>query len=345
VLRTVFANYILLIIPLVTVSDFVTHQNFQDIGLPRRSPISSKRLNYRINNPRLLHILGSLKSSVERFMASNLLQRLQCILHFLRIAPSPPSPRFHDCISHIKHLVRTQDGTSDAVASALKELMSLYPLPPVQVIPKGVWPNEPNCNVSVKTHLKSTFSDAANLLKATGRVLSAADEKYLELLLTHVCGWSATYPDHMDDPWVKFFHVRYPQVKGLVPILDSMTYHEELIYFPDNYNFKEPRFFLLATSDRYFIWDASDWSEDELFDTGNTLEDVYNGLKDWRWARSYGNMWDVVEDGEEYLDSAYYFVTYKRNENGNFGIYGSTEEYPGKRRKGLLENIFRGLKY
>ena len=278
-------------------------------------------------------------------MVRNLPQRLQCLLRFLRTAPSPPSPGFDNCISHIKHLLRTQDETSDAVTSALKELRSWSPLPPVQVIPKGVWPKEPNCHVSVQTHLKSTFADAVNLLKATGRDLSAVDEKYLRLLLTHNCGWSATYPDHMDDSWVKFFHIRYPQLEGLMPILDSMTYQEELIDFPDDYNFREPRFFLFATSDRYFIWDASDWGQDGLFLAGDTLEDVYTGLKDWRWAESSKDMWDMVEDGGEYLDPGYYFVTYKRKRNGKFGIHGSTEEYPRKLRKGLLESIFRKLKY
>jgi hypothetical protein len=278
-------------------------------------------------------------------MVINLLQRFQFLLHFLRIAPSPPSPRFYDRISHIKHLLCTQDETSDVVTSALKELISWYPLPPIQVIPKGVWSKEPNCLISIKTHLQSTFSDAVNLLEATGRDLSAADEKYLGLLLTHSCGWSATYPNHMDDSWVRFFRIRYPQLKGLTPILDSMTYQEELMDFPDDYNFKEPRFFLLATSDRYFIWDASDWGQDGLFDAGDTLEDVYNGLKNWRWAESSEDMWDMLEDGGEYLDPGNYFVTYERKGSGNFGIHGSTEEYPGKIRKGLLESIFRGFKY
>jgi hypothetical protein len=274
-------------------------------------------------------------------MVRNLPQRLQFFLHFLRTTPSQSSRGFGNCISHIKDLLCTQDETSDAVTSALKELRSWSPLPPIQIIPKGVWPKEPNCHVSVQTHLKSTFADAVNLLKATGRDLSVVDEKYLHLLLTHICGWSATYPDHMDDSWVKFFHIRYPQLEGLMPILDSMTYREELIDFPDDHVFREPWFFLLATSDRYFIWDAIDWGQSELFFAGNTLEDVYTGLKDWRWAESSEDMWDKVKDVGEYLDPDDYFLTYKRKQNGNFGVRGSTEEYPGKMRRGLLENIFR----
>ena len=289
-------------------------------------------------------MLSSLRS-FGRFTIRNLPQRLQFLLRFLRTAPSPPSPGFDNCISHIEQLLSTQDETSDALTSALEELRSWYPLPPIQIIPKGVWPKEPTYHVSVQTHLKSTFADAVTLLKATGRDLSVADEKYLHLLLTHDCGWSATYSNHMNDSWVKFFHIRYPQLEGLMPILDSMTYQEELIGFPDDHDFREPRFFLLATSDQYFIWDAIDWGQNELFFAGDTLEDVYAGLKDWRWAETSTDMWDKVEDVGDYLDLDFYFFTYKRNKNGNFGIYGSTEEYPGKKRKGFLESIFGKLKY
>jgi len=265
-------------------------------------------------------------------MIRNLPPKLQ-FLRLRRRAPSSLSQGFYNRISHIKTLLSTHDETSDAVTSALEELRFWYHLPPIQVIPKGVWPNEPNCYVSIQTHLKSTFADAINLLKATGRDLSVSDKKYLHLLLTHVCGWSATYPDHMNDSWIKFFHIRYPQLEGLMPSLDSMTYQEELIDFPEDHNFREPRFFLLATFDQYFIWDASDWGQDGLFLAGDTLEDVYDGLKNWRWAESSEDMWPMVEDGGEYLDPGSYFITYKRKRNGNFGIVGSTEEYPGKMRK------------
>src|SRR5208282_5530621 len=113
-------------------------------------------------------------------MIRNLLQRLQFLL---RSAPSPPSLGFDSSVSHIELLLNTEDETSDAVTSALKELKSLSSLPPVQVIPKGVWPKEPTCHLTVQTHLKSTFADAVNLLKATGRDLSEADKNYLRLLL------------------------------------------------------------------------------------------------------------------------------------------------------------------
>jgi hypothetical protein len=167
------------------------------------------------------------------------------------------------------------------ITSAVKELNSFYPLPHVQVILQDVWPKEPTSRIRVQTHLKSNFVDAVNPLKTDGRALYPADRKYLHLLLTHYCGWSATYPEHMDDPQVKFFQTRYPQLKGFVPILDSMTFVEELVDFPDGYDFSVPEFFLVATSDSYFVYDATD-GEDDLRTAGETLEYVYNGLKDSR---------------------------------------------------------------
>jgi len=221
-------------------------------------------------------------------------------------------------------------------------LETFYPHPPIHIIPKGAWPKEfTNCpnRVTVQTHLKSTFADAINRLKATGRTLSPKDEKYLRLLLTHWCGWSATYPEQMNAPWwADFFPVSYPQLKGLVPILDSMTYMEELIDFPDGHHFKAPQFFLLATPDCYFVYDATD-AEEGLLSAGETLEEVYHGLKEWRWAESSEDPWDLVEE-EGCGDPS--FPIYHRNENGNFenwAVGARREEYPGKARPGLLQSL------
>jgi hypothetical protein len=146
----------------------------------------------------------------------------------------------------------------------------------------------------------------------------------------------------MNDPWVQFFNIRYPQLKRLVPILDSMTYLEELIDFPDGYAFKEPRFFLLATADSYFFFDATD-GEDGLRIAGETLEEVYTGLRECRWADSSEDPWDFVEE-EEYIPPTESFPTYYRKENGNFGVWGwgpesRLLEYPGKVRPGIVQSL------
>ena len=165
----------------------------------------------------------SLRASFERFFLRNLPTRLQFLVHFLRQSASQGTVGFDERVSHIYDLLEVHEDNSGAVMSALNDLRSISPLPPVEIIPKGVWPWY-ECRVNVKAHLKSTFADAVNLVKTSGRTLSADEEKYLHVLLTHPCGWSATSSNHMSDSWVEFFHIRYPQLKGLVPILDSVTW-------------------------------------------------------------------------------------------------------------------------
>ena len=80
------------------------------------------------------------------------------------------------------------------------------------------------------------------------------------------------------------------------------SYPEELEDFPDDYRFEQPRFILLATSDQYFIYDVHEMSQQQLFFAGNTLKDVYIGLKEWRWAESSEDMWEIVKDEGEYFD-------------------------------------------
>ena len=283
-------------------------------------------------------IFSLLRTPCEGLQIRRLNKRLHSALRFMRNLFPKHSPSFDERISRILSLFEIHDETSDTIKSAVKELNSVSSLPQIQVIPKDTWPDHPKARIYIPTHLKSTFEDAVNLLKATDRNLSTEDEKYLRLLLTHYCGWSATYPGHMDDPWVKFFQTRYPQLKGLVPILDSMTYVEELVDFPEEYDFDMPQFFLLATSDSFFVYDAME-GEDALRTAGDSLEDVYNGLKDCRWADSSEEPWGFVEE-EELLSPTNYFPHYYRKDNGNFGILGweTDKEYPGKVRKGFLRS-------
>ena len=279
----------------------------------------------------------SLRTSFERFLLRNLPAKLRFLKYFLRQPTSQPTVGFDERVYNIYKLLKVHDDNSEAVMSALKDLRSFSPLPPVEIIPKGVWPCYKR-RVNVKTHLKSTFADAVNLIKASGRTLSPDEEKYLHLLLTHPYGWSATSPDHMDDSWVKFFHIRYPQLKGLVPLLDTVTYVEELKYFPEGHEPRDPRFFLLATSESYYVYDLTD-GMDALFVAGNTLEEIYNGMKEWRWAETCDDMWDIVDE-EEWIEAFSYFPFYRRKANGNFEKSGSQEEYPGMIEIGIMQKLY-----
>ena len=256
----------------------------------------------------------SLRALLGRFLVRNL-ARPHFLSDYLGNPFSKPRNGFDAQINQLRKLLKTHDETSEQVTSAVNEIRSISPHPPLEIVPKGVWPIG-DTRLNVKTHLKSTFTDAVALLNATGRTLSTDDEKYLHLLLTHDCGWSATYLSHMNDPWVKYFHEKYPQLEGLVSILDSMTYLEELRDLPDGHHPKGPHFFLLATANSYFVFDISDGVE-ELFEAGESLKDVYLGMRDWRWAEPSNNPWEMV-DCEEWINTADYFPVYIWDENGEF---------------------------
>src|SRR5271169_1297737 len=167
----------------------------------------------------------SFLASIKQFLLRMLSLRSLAILRLLRLQEYA-GQGFHDKTDHLHELLCKHNESSKTIISALNNFKASYPLLPIEIASGDVWPNE-GPSISVKTHLKSTLSDATSLLNNTGRTLNADDEKYLRLLLTHRCGWSATYPDHMKDSWVEFFHLCHPNL-NLVPILDSMTYAEEL---------------------------------------------------------------------------------------------------------------------
>ena len=110
-----------------------------------------------------------------------------------------------------------------------------------------------------------------------------------------------------------------------------MTSQEELTRFPEGFSFKSPRFFLVANSDCYYIYDATD-REDELRIAAKNLE-VCTGLVEWRWAQFSEDPWEFVEE-EIYISPTSFFPTYYRQKTGNFRMWAGPEsediEIPGK---------------
>ena len=186
---------------------------------------------------------------------------------------------------------------SPKATSALNELRAFSPSSHVEVTAEGVWDH---ISVSVQTHLKSTFDDAVANIESTGRTLSIEDKKYLRLLLTHPSGWSATYSGQMNAHWATFFKTCYPDIDGLVSILDTITYPEELKDLPDGIDPEPAEFFLLATPDLYYVYDCAETlagNGSGLNRAGRTLKEVYLGLKQWKHM-NVEDPWEI-EEGEE----------------------------------------------
>jgi hypothetical protein len=286
----------------------------------------------------LNNLLSSVQALLERCLINNLptgSTLLTNSLTFLRNVRSSTPPEstldsalqgwegFERHIINTELLLRDYDPDSPEVTAALNDLRAFSPVPFAEVVPREVWGT---ALVTSRAHLKSGFKDAVANITATGRTLSPDDEHYLRLILTHPCGWSPTYTEHMNDDWVKFFQMEYPHLEGLVPILDSLTYMEELIHLPYGLRPTRPTFFLLATSECYYVYDFSDGAE-SMCRVGFTLEDVYTGMNDYLYAGFQDNAWPE-EDGECWGDAKDYLPVFYRKENGRFGRVWSNKEFP-----------------
>jgi hypothetical protein len=268
----------------------------------------------------LHNLLSSVQALVERCLVNNLPAGsilLTNSLAFLRnvratmpestagSAPIQGDEGFKTHVMNTQLLLRDYDPDSPEVTEALNNLRAFSPVPFAEVVPREVWGK---ALVTVRAHLKSDFKNAVANITATGRTLSPDDEHYLRLILTHSCGWSPTYTEHMNDDWVKFFQMEYPHLEGLVPILDSLTYAEELIHLPYGLKPTRPTFFLLATPEYYYVYDFSDGSE-FMCRAGFTLEDVYTGMNDYLYAGFQDNAWPD-EEGKCWGNAADYLTIF-----------------------------------
>lgn len=281
------------------------------------------------------YIFMSLRDFLKRSLWKGLLAHLlRRTISYLRNKPSgldtsgilDPHPQrgkhgYQELENRVHNLLN-QGASREEVDDAITKLRVFSCNPIAREVAAGTWQHVPSEHLIAQTHLYSTFEDAVTNIEATGRSLSLSDEKYLRLLLTHHCGWSATYPERLNDPWVKFFHESYPQLKGLVPILDSMTYVEELIDLPDGFEPSRPEFFLLATSDSYYVYNFEEMGGCYgLLCAGNSLEGVYTGMNEGKWAGWNDDDWEV-EEAAHYSNPEKYFHSYYRKRNGLFGIVG-----------------------
>jgi hypothetical protein len=92
---------------------------------------------------------------------------------------------------------------------------------------------------------------------------------------------------HRNDGWVKFVQNLFCEVPGLVPILDSLAFPEDLAHYPDDHAPPEPTLFLFATAHYYYVFDLQ-WMG--LTRAGETLEEVYTGLKELKY-RDFDSGW------------------------------------------------------
>jgi len=190
-----------------------------------------------------------------------------------------PPPRCNPSrLKHYKALLEMLNSEHPNLPELLQlcDSLNIENAPPLKIICEGPWADR-KPYIRRNTHLSHSFEAALRNLALAGRILCESERNSLRALLDHWCGWSATYPQHMDDSYFKYtqwaFHRK---VINLHPILDSVWYPEEVRLlperiFPDNYIY-----FLLANAEGYYVYSDQ---EDTLYNAGPTLEGVVDGLR------------------------------------------------------------------
>jgi hypothetical protein len=262
-----------------------------------------------------------------------------------KVQPSPTLTDSHE--NHIRGLLKKHSAKSPEVCGAIKARLEEYTRPAMKIIEPEIWDTHlegyPHGHPVVKTHLKSDFGDSefsdvvSNITRVKERVLSATDERYLRFILTHPSGWSSTSPEHANDAWVKYLRAKYSLI-GLMPILDSVMYAEELVDFPPGLKeWTAPSLFLLATRESYYVYEFDPDEGSGLFIAGKTLEEVYSGLKECRYYRCQDGSWEQIESSlvlKDYDERLYFPVYYRRDKlsggDGKFCLEEDLEEFPSQ---------------
>jgi hypothetical protein len=219
------------------------------------------------------------------------------------------APNFDMYAGQVDALLQTHPESSNEVRTALEELQNRFPLPLTEIVSEKIWGE--SAKLRVNNHLKSDFADAVRNIKSTGRSVNAYEEQYLRFILTHWSGWSATDPGHMSDSWVLYLQTLFRHLDGLVPILDSLVWPEEVSRLPVGYCPIEPSFFLLATREAYYMFDLEGSG---LYCAGKDLEEVYLGLRECRFNGDKEGDWTPEKWSTESLDARRYFPIYDQTD-------------------------------
>jgi hypothetical protein len=234
-----------------------------------------------------------------------------------------PKPTWVD----LHQLLERYPDTLHEVDETILILQTLYPCYPGPHInfPDGPWPREKPYFVK-KSHLISNsenFHMAATNITKTGRILTSSDETYLQYILAHWFGWSATAPSHHNDSWVQYIKHQYSHIENLCPVLDSMTWPEEVEHYPSGLGPGHPGNFLLATKTAFYYYH---YDPDYLMRAGTTLEEVYWGLREDKWRFEKQDRWHMESDnGEEYDVTDYFPIWCSRYRDGQMS---STLAFP-----------------
>lgn len=230
--------------------------------------------------------------------------------------------------NRVSRLLQTHPSSSKEVEAALRELQEKHPVPATEIVGSEIWGK---AFLRIDSHLKPSYDDAVSNILRAGRVFDSTEERFLRLLLTHRCGWSGTSPNHVNDEWVKYVQAVYPQIEGLSPVLDSCVWPEEIGQYPEGRYRFDPSFLLLANSKSYYILVRDELG---LYCAGESLGDVYEGMKKGRFHGNKQGDWEPLDYNRKY---------YQMDDRDYFPSYGVLRE--GDKRMSLVRELKEFRKY
>ena len=207
----------------------------------------------------------------------------------------------------------------DSIVRLIQEEYSVLPVPKI-IFPGDGWDIGMPIYVH-KTHLideEESFRVALENVIKTGRSPDSSEQTFLHHILDcPFLGWSATTPAHYDDDWVHYLRHQFT-LPGLIPILDDMTWPEEIAVLPAGYGIASPLDLLLADSTNFYFFE---YDGGLLWKAGTTLKEVYLGLKRKAWWSNSDEIWEEVEDNGEEYDYHHYFPMWTSGTRDD-GTYG-----------------------
>ena len=244
----------------------------------------------------------------------------------------PPLPSVFNLLMDLEEKLDTMDPSSPTVQNLLHQLQEKMPYHPPLKIVSGPPFNWPFALLRIDRHLKTTFEDA---LENLGFPLSPNEESFLRNLIEHPCGWSATPSQHRNASGFRYINKLFPQLhNSLEPVLDNGTWPEDAPYIPRGWEPGPPIFALLISksssiSRYYLLFDY------DLFRAGNTLEEVFVGMRDFRYywsCEKYGFVqWEAEDPCSDYGNIEAYFPHYVHHPgHGNWCLAWQIPEPPDK---------------
>ena len=212
-------------------------------------------------------------------------------------------PNYGSAADKLKAILRIHDPSSEIVHNALHQVALSLPFHPTpQIISGHPWDSW-GPQLRIDKHLNSTLNDA---LDNIGKPLSERETMYLRYLIQHPWGWSATPKQHRNASGFRYLYKLYPEAEGLRPVLDTIIWPEDAKYFPPSLGIDPHYSLILFTSESgYYFYRIDDLA---LFHAGNTLKEVFDGIKAYKYLN---NEWDGPDPCADWFEPVEYFPHYR----------------------------------